>query len=102
MIVAPLLATIWRVAPASGVIRRRCACARARARSQARGVVRGMIESYWHVYIVDNDFIAGDIFRVFAQVPARRARTGPPGPAREPGPPVPARAATRTAQAGGW
>ena len=38
------------------------------AGGQARGVVRGMIRSYWHVYMVDHDYIAGDIFRVFAQV----------------------------------
>jgi hypothetical protein len=27
-----------------------------------------MIESYWHVYMVDHDYVAGDIFRVFSQV----------------------------------
>ncbi len=40
---------------------------------QARGVMEGMMRSYWHVYMVDNDFVRGDIFRVFAQVPPPHA-----------------------------
>ncbi|EKX53021.1 hypothetical protein GUITHDRAFT_51215, partial [Guillardia theta CCMP2712] len=37
-------------------------------RSESRSLIKKIHASYWHVYMVDNDFVKGDIFKVFSEV----------------------------------
>jgi hypothetical protein len=36
--------------------------------SSSRKVIDTIASTYWHVYMVDNNFMDGDIFRVFSQL----------------------------------
>jgi len=36
--------------------------------SNSRKVIDTIAQTYWHVYMVDNNFVDGDIFRVFSQI----------------------------------
>ena len=56
--------------------------------SQSRKVVQEMADNYWHVYMVDNDFVQGDLYQVFrallnldlhAGSPVIRPKKVPPG-----------------------
>mmetsp|Transcript_8171 Transcript_8171/g.27444 ORF Transcript_8171/g.27444 Transcript_8171/m.27444 type:complete len:385 (+) Transcript_8171:939-2093(+) len=37
-------------------------------RSESRSLIKKIHASYWHVYMVDNDFVKGDIFKVFSEI----------------------------------
>ena len=48
------------------------------AASSARKVIDTIASTYWHVYMVDNNFIDGDIFRVFSQLLSLDPHAGSP------------------------
>jgi methylenetetrahydrofolate reductase (NADPH) len=46
--------------------------------SASRALVESIHDTYWHACIVDNDYVGGDIFKIFAQILNLNPRDGTP------------------------